>query len=550
MNPLAPPKYAIRLMSALAAIAGIFLATGCSSSNSVSPNNNGFNNSNLSGTYVISISGTDVNNEGTEAFFALVGTITADGAGNIQGGTVDINDLNLTSPGVFPGQSLSKSAYNVNQDGRGSGTLITPVGTFGIDFVLTSSSHGLITRFDSGGSGSGTIDIQGSTTQGALTSLAFSLAGVDYSNGGPLGTVGAFTLNSNGNGLITSGLQDFNDDGDSAASGTTGANLGGSLILSSGTQGTAQFDSSLGDLAFDVWVIDSTHLKIIETDTASTGFAVSGDAFSQITAYTPGQLVFAVGGSDPGGEPFSAGGYVTTDVNGNLSVGFEDYNDAGNAEPSREFTGSCNATAPFNGGRCQLAMTGFFNLASFAAYPSSGGVLLLENDSNGNAVVQGTAYAQQATSFTVPGPFGLNLAGANPNGEVDDIAQFNATTATSNNMTGVLDENNIFGNPALIPGTALNGVYTPDTPATGRGSINIPTIGTNNGTLNLEYYVVNAATAIFIDVDSSANNAPQVGVGTFQLQNSSADGPAMAAGQSRISVLHPKVRAHGAFRHK
>ena len=101
MNPLAYTKCAGRLLMALAAIASILLLASCGSSSSSgppAPNNQGFNNSNLKGTYVFSISGTDIRS-GNESFFAFVGTIAADGNGNITGGTVDINDANLAVDG-------------------------------------------------------------------------------------------------------------------------------------------------------------------------------------------------------------------------------------------------------------------------------------------------------------------------------------------------------------------------------------------------------------------------------------------------------------------
>ena len=158
MNPLGATKYARRLLMALTAIASILLLASCGSSSSLlRPNPQGFNDGSLTGTYVISISGTDVNTSTNPAPivpFAIVGTITADGNGNIKGGTVDINDPgNL---GVHTGQAVSSSSgYHIGQDGRGTGTLVTSVATFKVDFVLTSASHGLISRFDGFGTGSG-----------------------------------------------------------------------------------------------------------------------------------------------------------------------------------------------------------------------------------------------------------------------------------------------------------------------------------------------------------------------------------------------------------
>src|SRR5208282_1522679 len=128
MNPHACTKRAGRLLMALAAISSILLMAACGSGSSLAvPNPGGFTNSNLKGTYVISIAGTDVNLAAeTESFFAIVGTISTDGSGNITGGTVDINDANLGAPGVFTAQTLSQSTYSISTDGRGTGTLVTP----------------------------------------------------------------------------------------------------------------------------------------------------------------------------------------------------------------------------------------------------------------------------------------------------------------------------------------------------------------------------------------------------------------------------------------
>jgi hypothetical protein len=541
MNPLAPSKCVPRLLMALAAMTSIALMAACGSGPGIGmPNPGGFSDSNLSGTYVFSVSGTDL--VGAGSFFAIVGTITADGKGNITGGTVDINDLALGGTGVFTGQALSASTYNVTQDGRGTATLNTPQGNLGLAFVLTSSNHGLITRFDPNGSGSGTLESQGSASQSSLASLAFTLSGVDAS-GNALGTVGAFTLNSSG--TVTSGIEDVNDNGGSPG-GLTGLPVAttSSLVLTSATNGTAQLDSSFGSLAFDVWVVDSTHLKFIETDTS--GVVLSGDAFTQQTTFTAGQLVFTLGGLDSTlTSPLAAGGIVTTDANGTLSNGSEDYNDGGNANTVTNVSGACTT---FAAGRCQLALTGFSNgtLGNFvfAAYPSSGGIQLLEIDNLG--LMQGAAYAQTATSFAASQGYGLNLSGANFDSiagfwfEVDDIAQFNASSATNSpNMIGVLDENDVgFQLASRVP---LSGTYAPDSPATGRGLISVPNLNTFIGTLNLAYYVVDPSTILFVEGDSS-----QVAMGIFELQSSSST----AAARPAMPMVRSMVRSHAAIRRK
>jgi hypothetical protein len=559
MNPLASTKCAGRLLMALAAITSILLMAACGSSSSIVPQNpQGFNDGSLTGNYVISISGTDVNSSSFIVPFAIAGTIAANGKGGITGGTVDINDPgNL---GVQIGQAVngSSSGYQVGQDGRGSGTLVVASGaTFHFDFVLTSASHGLISRFDSFGTGSGTIDFQTPVT--SLTgSYAFSLSGTD-SGGNPLGTVGAFTLSSNS---IT-GTEDFNDDLTSGPPGFTGLTLTGQVVLGAGgTSGTAQFKtlvafSSLASLNFDVWVIDSTHLKFIENDTADSGVLLAGDAFTQVTSIAAGQLVFVLSGFDGFGHSVAAGGYATaTDANGDLTNGFEDYNNDGVVGSLKPFF-TTSATCVTATGRCQLALNGFSNgtpspPSTFVVYPSSGGGLALEIDSAG--LLQGASYSQSATAFTASGGYALNLTGQNtgPGGEVDDIAQFDAGAPDTSfsgqpiNMTGSLDENDL--GSLLTTTSSLKGIYVPDTAPDGRGSISSNNSGTLLGGFTLQYYVVDSSTVVFIDVDSFAldGSVAQVAVGTFQAQGASGS----AAAQSRMAIVHPAVRAHGALRSK
>ena len=251
MNPLASAKCAGRLLMALAAVSALLFAAGCTSSTSTSTNKQGFTNSSFSGTYVISIQGTDVNLTTTGVVpLAIMGTLQPNGSGgfNTAGTVLDIIDPGNT--GINQGVTIgASSAYSVGQDGRGTATLVTNVaniGTLDIDFVLSSTSGGLISLFNTStipATGSGTIDLQTATSQSALTSLAFSLYGGD-SSGAPAATVGAFSLNSSGV-IQAGGTQDINDNGSSAASnGTTGIAItaGNVTLNSAGIRGHGHVD--------------------------------------------------------------------------------------------------------------------------------------------------------------------------------------------------------------------------------------------------------------------------------------------------------------------
>jgi len=102
---------------------------GCSSSG---------NDSVLVGQYAFSLRG--YNGVG---FVAVVGSLTADGAGNITAGEADTN-------GVLGAQTgnliTSASSYSVGPDNRGCATVATPFGTFYTRFALGGLSAGVATE--------------------------------------------------------------------------------------------------------------------------------------------------------------------------------------------------------------------------------------------------------------------------------------------------------------------------------------------------------------------------------------------------------------------
>jgi hypothetical protein len=504
-------------------LSGMAMLAGCGS-NSVSaapPPSGSFSASSLSGTYVFSAQGSD----SSGVFFSLVGTLTANGSGGITGGTLDLNDPEV---GVAPGTAISGGSYKITSDGRGIATLNTSLGAFGLDFVLLSSSHGLVTEYDSSASGSGSLDLQSAVTQSQIAgSYAFSLTGISGLNTTTgaqpsFATAGAFTLDASGN--ITSGIQDFNNSGNS--SGLTSLSLSGSVSLGA-VPGVATFISTAGTFTFDVYPIDSTHLKFIELDAAPI---LGGDAFTQASSIATGANVFTISGLDNTvGGPFTAAGIIVTNGSGTITGGSEDINDSGTASQLTNFTGSYTA---LSGGRSVVTLTGFNNGANgvlgtyqFAAFPSSGGLQLLEIDNEG--VTAGVAFAQSATSIASAQGYGLNLTGVNTNGEEDDIAEFTNNNGT---LTGVVDFNDI---GSLTPDQKFSATYTADTTINGRGTI-------ASSSFNLVSYVVDSSTTVFIEVDSS-----QIGIGSFVLQTPTAKSN-MAA--THLAVLGLKARAHKALK--
>jgi hypothetical protein len=531
---------------------GLAALAGCggsdNSNQAVAPPTGAFSNRNLNGTYVFSFSGYDTSN-GSGSFFAVVGSLTANGAGGFTSGTVDIVDPALGAwfgtGYVFSRLPTTSGNYSVTADGRGSGTIaVTINGTqvqFGLDFVLTSNSHGLLSRFDGNGTGSGTIDLQApGLAQSALQgSYAFALYGVDSSIVNPLATVGSLTLDPNGN--ITAGLQDFSDNGNSAN--LQALAVQGTVLV--GSPQTAQLSTNaagFGTLHFDLWAIDSTHLKLIETD--ATAY-LEGDAFVSTgqAAFPSGSLVFTLSGEDSADGSFAAGGLLTSDGSSLITGGLEDVNDDGYVTQSPSIGGSFSS----NGARTALTLNGIYNGSisnnnavtgtyTFAAYPYSGGIMLLEVDGGAGStpgISGGTAYVQTATSLAPSQGYGLNLTGLNVRGEVDLIAQ---TTTSAGGLSGLYDVNNL---DWLISDFNLGNGATYSVGSNGRGTAQFPYLQTDNNSfisdLNLTLYVVDSSNAVLIETDTN-----QLATGTLQLQNAVGES---GAAPSHVMLAQPTFSA-------
>jgi hypothetical protein len=350
-----------------------------------------------------------------------------------------------------------------------------------------------------------------------------------------MATVGAFTV---GNGGSITGVADFND----ANFAYPNETLSGSVTLGpSSTPATTLIAETFGTLTFDVYAIDSTHLKFIETDGIEF---LSGDAFSQTNAtVATGSLAFTLSGDFASEGPTAVGGFMVTDGNGNITTAStEDINEGGNTSAAPvPFSGTYSSTGS---GRFTLNLPsgdGFVGGTQYAAYPSSGGSLLLEIDDSG--IMVGAAYTPGiVASFAPPQGFALNFTGINLSAseslgqavEVDDIAEF--ATATGLTFTGIVDENSAPGG-VPTPRQVFDGTFTaPD--SNGRGTLMTTTAnGTLDGEPALSFYGVDGVTFPFIETDTFG----QVSTGVMIVQDATGASPAVAA-RTHMYVPHSFVR--------
>lgn len=467
-------------------------------------NPSGFTNSSFKGTYSFAISG---NNGG--GFFAVVGSIIADGNGNITGGTEDIN-----SPGtsVLLTNVAVTGSYAVRTDGRTVATItssgLNPNITFGLNFVILNSSKALVIRFDQNGTASGTIDLQNSSAFNLASlagAFAFNISGVDAA-GNPESSVGLINTDSTGD--ITSGTQDVNDN----LAVSTNVALTPGMLTAPGNgngRGTATINGPLGSLHFAYYVVDANHLKVVGTD--GGGPFLAGDAFRQSSSTVSGSFVFTMAGATNAGHGvFVAGGVLNADGAGHiLNSSVEDFDNGGiNLSPAGGST--VTGTYSVSGGRGTMQLSSGITL-NLAFYPSTGGLQMLDIDNT--LVASGAASQQTGGPFnngSINNSYGLNFTGVTgltsvSPVEIDSIAQFSATGNGA--FAGAMDINN-FG--ALSNSLSLNGNYSLNSNGRGTGGLRI-----SAGTFNIVLYMANNSQVLFVEMDESFG---QVAVGSFTTQ--------------------------------
>lgn len=461
----------------------------------------GSTNSALNGQYTFVISGFDGN-----ANYVAAGSIVADGNGNITQGEEDFCDL---STECFV--ALLGGTFSSGPDGRGS--LVLTSSSFSaaqvLQFVLTSSSHALVTEFDTFATSSGTLDLQDPNALDASTftgGFSMALNGVDIQLGGPaaLGAV----MTADGSGDFNNVTLDLNDSG----SFTTGTS---SLLVQSGPDSFGRVSVSDGTFLFAYYIINAKAARVIELDDnfQTTGVALTQGAGSLTVANLAGNSILTEAGTSVISDLGQLGmaGEFTANNSGSVSAGFMDVNDDGSVT-----NGSIAASAftGFVSGRGDLTLGGTVSsdVTEFEVYlvdpgvnildPNSstggGGALLLDIDAN--AVGTGAIIPQAATP-QFNGAYGINLQAITSTdqnfSEIDLVGQ--VTSDGAGNLTGTGDLNN-FGD--LLPSAALTGTFTADGSHTGRYTDSLDISGFD--TLSFVYYQASNSQIVVLEVDSGS----------------------------------------------
>jgi hypothetical protein len=534
--PLTPPPGGTTTITAIT-------GSGASSTSGTATVAIVFSSMSLNGRYAFSYKGNN-----SSGFSAVAGSFGAQGgtgsSGTIFGGAQD----SLTA-GSAAAKSAFTGTFTVNPDGTGSATLSNNTAW---EFALVSNAVGgsarlaRLIRFDTSATGSGTIELQNSAQLAASAfsgNYAFGLSGVDTA-GAALAIAGRFY--ADGVDSIPPGLaiQDINDNGKSTFVATTSSTtttttstatgdttLQGSFLmdatLPNSGRGTVTFTSTntsvftgpTTTLQFAFYIVDNTHIKVVETDTNAS---LAGDfysaantstdgAFTSAGALPPGNYAFTVSGHGSNGA-YASGGILTsvgasTGTSGTVSGVIDVNNGISDLRLNSTITGS-SFSIDVNYGRITMPITVNNATANFAgytaAYNSPTGpvlfVVLIELDTN--AIATGIAYPQGSSVAPPQGNYALNLAGAYgpKNGAVEQDILGQVSTIGTTSFNGNLFINN-FALTTVTPHVALTNTTAILSPTSnGRGTA---TIATGPATFAVAYYAVDANSVLLLETDGA-----------------------------------------------
>jgi hypothetical protein len=482
------------------------------------------------GQYAVAFTGIDLS-QGLP--WDVAGSIQTTGSsssttGSITGGEMD---LNTGLFGTALGIQVTGGSFQVGAlDGRTS-ILVTlssngnSVATsFTLQATLATNQHALLIDFDSSDTGSGTLDAQNPTAFATPLNgrFAYSYFGLD-TNFNPVTVAGTFLASNNS-------IPVNNPNSPVNAQDLTYVPLNSNVftvvtndITVSGLyttpdsfgRGTISMNSTpLSTLNFAYYMIDQTHLKLVEIDPGQT-YILFGEAYSSPLNSTPlnGGIALTFGGAAnnapyAGGAVFSISG-ATVGSGGTLDIN----NSGGNGAQNNSTIVSGNYANVVTAGnvpaRFTLSLTTSKGTTLFAAYTfvtaANTGAELIEIDTNNNVDgASGIAYQRGGVS-TVQGSFALNLSGIgsakNQGAFEQDITGQLGLVNNSTTLTGTLDINN--GGP--IPGLPVNSTSMLNTvAANGRGTaqVNVASSGVT-AKFNLVYYQVDSNTELLLDVDTN-----------------------------------------------
>jgi hypothetical protein len=504
--------------------------------------------SNMVGTYIIQVQGAQ-----NGAPFQLVAAVVLDGNGNITSGEQTFNYYNSQNFISVTGTiAATGSSYFLGPDGRGSLTInptSTESGTIGpqtFNLAFLSSQHLLVSAQPTNNnplviSASGTMDLQSSTGSSTTPSggYAFVMSGADYLGQGLTALGGVFNIDNQPNNANNISGQGSIADQYLYSFGTLSARLTlNGTISSPGKFGIVNLvlnDNSPSTTTLNLlgYIVDSTHIKLIEIDSGGSG-DVAGIAIAQgsstgtylqssfSTTYVFGLLGVDYVANVP--DTFTAAGALVPNGSGVLTTGYAD---------SAFETLQAEINGEFNGAY-QSDPTGRF--ASFLDFTSRGIVyeptLIFYLNGAGNPVpvlayenntgsfpffATGIAYPQTGP-FTFSGPYGLYLS-QQDGIEYDGTGEMSATAPSFSGVADVganTDQSFNGSYSSQSCSGAISGCFSGSF-ANSVGSSGLQGENLNNLSTAFvsDFFMIDSTQGFFVENDLTQQNTAQVSLGYF-----------------------------------
>jgi len=483
----------------------------------ISAARSGANNSELSGSYAFLLSGFDA----TGYPLAAAGTFTADGNGNITGGSIDADGSNPADK--LANQALLAATYRVGTDNRGKLTL--SYGATSLTFTMVANgisssiaNSGYLTEFDnSGQSLTGTLALRSSSAYSLASfngGYAFGLqgAGVNATASAPTHRSVAGAITFNGSGGFSAGEY-------AQSASTSGAPLtpsSVSLTIAGTGRGTLAIGQPAGSsgastLNFTVYVVNAAKLYVLSADTAS-GTAGTGGVndllYGQMLQQTSSSFSSAslsgnaivrmqsLPATLPSGSTYTDARVGIYTFNG-TTVQFSGDENAGGAPKTLAQTaaysvntnGRVQANFPVSGLSGCTNCVGGGNTYFYLVGTNQGFVMDFTT-----AAVAGYFEPQTAPGITTSSFSGNYAAGTVlPLAQAATYLSGEFVSAGSGAVNGTVDENTA---GTLTPNLAFSGTYA----AAASGRFTFTALGSGNSVL----YIVSPTRAILLDVGASS----------------------------------------------
>ncbi len=341
---------------------------------------------------------------------------------------------------------------------------------------------------------------------------AYSMSGEDL-NGAFIARVGSFSADGNGN--ITQGLEDVNQDVNGVRVVTQVSFSGGSYVIQPNGRGTLALTNATSSLLLSITLISPNKGFMIQTDlnaTSSGNFSLqTTSAFTN--ALIKGNYVFDVSGVDSNvpSFPISIVGQIQTDGSGNVQKGTIDVNDGATTGPSGAQAVSASTYAVDTGtngstfGRGTMTINGV-NFAFYVVDTTRFKMMEIDTGATlGDAVLQTGTIPTQNSAFS--GSFAFLVGGSAVLGTAGPLTRAGRFTADGSGSlnTIFLDDNNFGTRHSFTPSdNPTAATYVIDTTAavvgSGRGTLTFTETGFNP--FSFVFYLVSPTQAVIQDTSS------------------------------------------------